>query len=162
MLTTDARQTANQANAQHSTGPKTPDGKAAVAQNAISLGLFSSRDLVRPEEQSEYDELRASLESHLRPATAMERTHAMEILHAAWRLRRCALVEANLLAPPSNPASIPWSRTKPPPPLKLRSTAPVPTPATISDSPAKTSPGSRQSANSAPNLTPTPNRNPKV
>jgi hypothetical protein len=99
MLTTDARQTANQANAQHSTGPKTPDGKAAVAQNAISLGLFSSRDLVRPEEQSEYDELRASLESHLRPATAMERTHAMEILHAAWRLRRCALVEANLLAP---------------------------------------------------------------
>ena len=98
MLNTDARQTANQANAQNSTGPKTPEGKATVSQNAVSLGLFSSRDLVRPEEQSEYDELRASLESDLRPATAMERTHAMEILHAAWRLRRCAQVEANLLA----------------------------------------------------------------
>jgi len=99
MLTTEARQTANQANARHSTGPKTSEGKAAVSQNAVSLALFSSRDLVRPEEQSEYDELRASLESDLRPATAMERTHAMEILHATWRLHRCAQVEANLLAP---------------------------------------------------------------
>jgi hypothetical protein len=99
MLITEARQSANQANAQHSTGPKTPEGKAAVAQNSATLGLFCSRDLVRPEEQSEYDELRASLESGLRPVTAMERTHALEILHATWRLRRCALVEANLLAP---------------------------------------------------------------
>jgi hypothetical protein len=74
---------------------QTAGGKATVSQNAVSLGLFSSRDLVRPEEQSEYLELRDSLESDLRPATAMERTHAMEILHAAWRLRRCALVEAN-------------------------------------------------------------------
>ena len=98
-MLTDAKFAANQANAQHSTGPKTPEGKAAAAQNAVSLGLFSSRDLVRPEEQAEYDELRDSLESDLRPATAMERTHAMEILHATWRLRRCALVEANLLAP---------------------------------------------------------------
>ncbi len=97
-MLTDAKFAANQANAQHSTGPKTPEGKAAVAQNSVTLGLFSSRDLVRPEEQSEYDELRDSLESDLRPATAMERTHAMEILHAAWRLRRCAQVEANLLA----------------------------------------------------------------
>jgi hypothetical protein len=76
MLTTEARQTANQANAQHSTGPKTPEGKAATSRNAVTLGLFSSRDLVRPEEESEYLELRASLESDLRPATAMERTHA--------------------------------------------------------------------------------------
>jgi hypothetical protein len=148
MLTTDARQTANQANAQHSTGPKTPDGKAAVAQNAISLGLFSSRDLVRPEEQSEYDELRASLESHLRPATAMERTHAMEILHAAWRLRRCALVEANLLAPTLESGLDPMEQDK--------------TAATTQVKVDRARAQARNSANSAPNLTPTPNRNPKV
>lgn len=98
-MLTDAKLAANQANAQHSTGPKTAQGKAAVAQNSATLGLFCSRDLVRPEEQSEYDELRDSLQSDLRPANAMERTHAMEILHATWRLRRCAQVEANLLAP---------------------------------------------------------------
>jgi hypothetical protein len=98
-MLTDAKLAANQANAQHSTGPRTAEGKAAVAQNSATLGLFCSRDLVRPEEQSEYDELRDSLQSDLRPANAMERTHAMEILHATWRLRRCALVETNLLAP---------------------------------------------------------------
>jgi hypothetical protein len=98
-MLTDAKLAANQANARHSTGPKTPEGKAASSRNSVALGLFSSGDLVRPEEESEYLELRAALESDLRPATAMERTHAMEILHATWRLRRCALVEANLLAP---------------------------------------------------------------
>jgi len=96
-MLTDAKFAANQANAQHSTGPRTPEGKAAVSQNSVTLGLFAARDLVRPEDQSEYDELRAGLEAELCPATTMERTHAMEILHASWRLRRCAVVEAGLL-----------------------------------------------------------------
>jgi len=87
---------ANQLNALASSGPRTPEGKARVAQNSVTLGLFASRDLVRPEEQSEYDELRAALEAELLPATVMERTHAMEILHATWRLRRCAVTEAGL------------------------------------------------------------------
>ena len=96
-MLTDAKFAANQANAQHSTGPRTPEGKAAVSQNSATFGLFAARDLVRPEDQSEYDELRAGLEAELCPATTMERTHAMEILHASWRLRRCAVVEAGLL-----------------------------------------------------------------
>jgi hypothetical protein len=89
-MLTDAKLAANQANARHSTGPNTPEGKATVAENSSTLGLFCSRDLVRPEEEAEYLELRDSFESDLRSATAMERTHAVEILHATWRLRRCA------------------------------------------------------------------------
>jgi len=96
-MLTDAKFAANQANAQHSTGPRTSEGKSAVSQNSATFGLFATRDLVRPEDQSEYDELRAGLEAELCPATTMERTHAMEILHASWRLRRCAVVEAGLL-----------------------------------------------------------------
>jgi hypothetical protein len=98
-MTSDARRLANQLNALASTGPRTSEGKARVAQNSVTLGLFASRDLVRPEDQPEYDDLRAALEAELLPATVMERTLAMEILHATWRLRRCALVEANLTAP---------------------------------------------------------------
>ena len=94
-MLTDAKLNANRANAQSSTGPRTPEGKAKVALNSATHGLFSSRDLVLPEEQAEYDELRADLEAELCPATALERTHAAEI-HAAWRLRRCALAEAGL------------------------------------------------------------------
>jgi len=95
-MLTDAKLNANRANAQASTGPRTPEGKAKVALNSATHGLFSSRDLVLPDEQAEYDQLRADLEAELCPATALERTHAAEILHAAWRLRRCALAEAGL------------------------------------------------------------------
>ena len=95
-MLTDAKLNANRVSAQSSTGPRTPEGKAKVALNSATHGLFSSRDLVLPDEQAEYDELRADLEAELRPATALERTHAAEILHAAWRLRRCALAEAGL------------------------------------------------------------------
>ena len=95
-MLTDAKLNANRAKAQSSTGPRTPEGKAKVALNSATHGLFSSRDLVLPDEQAEYDQLRADLEAELCPATALERTHAAEILHAAWRLRRCALAEAGL------------------------------------------------------------------
>ena len=95
-MLTEEKLNANKSNAQFSTGPRTSEGKARVAANSVTLGLFASRDLIRPEERAEYDELRAALEAELRPASAMERTHAMEILHASWRLRRCALVEAGL------------------------------------------------------------------
>jgi hypothetical protein len=67
-MLTDAKLNANRANAQSSTGPRTPEGKAKVALNSATHGLFSSRDLVLPDEQAEYDELRANLEPELRPA----------------------------------------------------------------------------------------------
>jgi len=95
-MTSEAQNTANRANAQSSTGPRTTEGKARVARNSVTLGLFAARDLVHPEEQPEYDELRDALEAELFPATVMERTLAMEILHATWRLRRCSLTEAAL------------------------------------------------------------------
>ena len=49
-MLTDAKFTANQANAQPSTGPRTPEGKAAVSQNSPTFGLFAS-----PEDQAEYE-----------------------------------------------------------------------------------------------------------
>jgi hypothetical protein len=90
-MTSEAQTAANRHNAQQSTGPRSPEARARVSQNSVTLGLFAARDIVRPDEQSEYDELRAALEDELLPATVMERTLAMEILHAKWRLRRCAV-----------------------------------------------------------------------
>jgi len=95
-MTSPAQIRANQTNSQASSGPRSPESKARVAQNSVTHGLFAAHDIVRPEEQPEYDDLRAALEAELLPETTMERTHAKEILHATWRLRRCAIVEGNL------------------------------------------------------------------
>jgi hypothetical protein len=95
-MSSEARLAANRQNAQTSTGPRTEHGKARSSQNAASLGLFSARAFVRPEEIAEYDCLRAGLIAELAPASLMEQAHATEILNSMWRLRRCSLVEASL------------------------------------------------------------------
>lgn len=49
---------ANAQNAQHSTGPKTPEGKARASANARTHGLCAKDVIVaNPEEQIEFDEL---------------------------------------------------------------------------------------------------------
>jgi len=97
-MATIAQINANQINAQASTGPRTVEGKARSAANAVSFGLFSSRGLVRPEEIEEHDQLRAGLAEELKPDTILEHAMAAQILHAMWRLRRCAQVEETLAA----------------------------------------------------------------
>ena len=54
-MTTDARTEANRKNAQRSTGPKTPEGKARSSKNALKHGL-TSEELILPGENPEaYD-----------------------------------------------------------------------------------------------------------
>lgn len=49
--------TANRQNAKHSTGPKTPAGKARISHNAISHGIFAQRLLLEGEQPEEYQRL---------------------------------------------------------------------------------------------------------
>ena len=58
-MATQAQTSANRANSQKSTGPRTAEGKAAVSQNAFKHGLFVDKAVVRDESQDEYD-LRAA------------------------------------------------------------------------------------------------------
>jgi hypothetical protein len=106
-MSSAARLAANRQNAQASTGPRTEQGKARSSQNAASLGLFSARAFVRPEEIAEYDALRAGLIAELAPASLMEQAHATEILNSMWRLRRCSLVEASLADLDAAPDTLP-------------------------------------------------------
>jgi hypothetical protein len=94
-MTSAAQLAANRRNAQFSTGPHTREGKALVSRNAVSFGLFSTRDFVRPDEFADYELLRDSLLEELRPEGILELTHASEILSATWRLRRCGILEAS-------------------------------------------------------------------
>lgn len=68
---------------------------------------------MRPFEIPEHDQLRDGLAEELKPDTLLEHTMAAQILHAMWRLRRCAQVEESLAAragdldPMDNPETLP-------------------------------------------------------
>ena len=84
---------ANRQNAQSSTGPRTPEGKARVAQNAIKHGLTSKHLIIRPEEQDEFDDLQTSLYLELDPQGAVETVTFHDLIHAAWNLHRLRRME---------------------------------------------------------------------
>ena len=92
-MATAAQSAANLANAQHSTGPKTAEGKARVSQNALRHGLTSTRFVVPEAQRQEFETLRADLLAELDPQGAVETVTFEEILHAAWNLHRFRSIE---------------------------------------------------------------------
>ena len=98
-MATTAQILANRLNAELAHGPVTVAGKVRVSQNATKFGLFSVANFVRPEEQDIFKEFESGYLSELSPVTPLENTLAREIIHAAWRLRRCADLE---IAPPQD------------------------------------------------------------
>jgi len=98
-MSTTAQILANRQNAELSCGPLTVAGKARVSQNATRFGLFSVANFVRPEEQQIFNEFESGYLIELSPDSPLEQTLAREIIHASWRLRRCASLE---VAPPED------------------------------------------------------------
>jgi hypothetical protein len=95
-MSTDAKIQANRQNAQQSTGPQTESGKSAASRNALTLGLYTRVDYVKPDERDIYKEFCETLYTELSPEGLLEETFATEITGASWRLRRCSAVEADL------------------------------------------------------------------
>jgi len=98
-MSTAAQILANRQNAERSHGPVTAEGRARVSQNATKFGLFSVANFVRPEERDIFNEFESGYFAELAPDSSLEETLAREIIHAAWRLRRCADLE---IAPPED------------------------------------------------------------
>jgi hypothetical protein len=93
-MATAAQITANQSNAQRSTGPRTEEGKARVAANAVRHGLTARHLVIREDEREAFAKLCAALQSELDPQGAIEQTTFEELLHAAWNLQRFRRLEA--------------------------------------------------------------------
>jgi hypothetical protein len=96
-MATEAQLNANRRNAERSTGPRTPAGQARVATNAIAFGLFAASNFVEAGEEAEYTTFVETLRKQLEPEGPIEETFAIEVVAAAWRLRRCGIIESNLL-----------------------------------------------------------------
>jgi hypothetical protein len=78
---------ANRQNALKSTGPKTPDGKAAVRLNALRHGLLSQEILLPGEDEEALRELAGGLRAELQPVGELEGLLADRITSLLWRLR---------------------------------------------------------------------------
>jgi hypothetical protein len=94
--TSQARIDANRANAQHSTGPRTPEGKARVARNAVKHGLLSRQAVLPTDDRAEFEEFHAAMWLDLKAVGAREEMLAERIVAQYWRLRRAMRVEACL------------------------------------------------------------------
>jgi hypothetical protein len=66
-VTSDRQIEANRRNAKKSTGPRTAEGKAVVAQNAVRHGLLSTKLLIEGEEAAELFGLADRPRAELRP-----------------------------------------------------------------------------------------------
>ncbi len=95
-MATEKQIEANRRNSIHSTGPCTEAGREASAQNHLTLGLFTRRDYVKPEERDLYKEFCDGFYSELGPEGHIETALAAEIVAASWRLRRCSEAEGDL------------------------------------------------------------------
>ena len=79
---------ANRCNAQKSTGPRTPEGKAVVAQNAVKHGLLAKQAVIVGEDPGEYEFYRDQMVGELGPVGLVESMLAERVVSLSWRLRR--------------------------------------------------------------------------
>jgi hypothetical protein len=92
-----AQLTANHANAQNSTGPRTVEGRQRSSVNRLRHGLTSTQIILPGEDAAEYDELREDLLGTYKPANATECTLVEEIAASSWRLMRARRQETIIL-----------------------------------------------------------------
>ncbi len=97
-MTSEKQARANRRNTLKSTGPKTPEGKAAVRHNALRHGLLSRDVLLPGEDEDALRELGERLWDKLQPVGALESLLVNRIISSTWRLQRLGRVQAGIFA----------------------------------------------------------------
>ena len=95
-MATPAQITANRANAQKSTGPRSAEGKSASRFNALKHGMDAASVIIPGEDPAIYDALAVNYQRDYRPETPSENFHVDTMLRADWQKRRLMPVEADL------------------------------------------------------------------
>ena len=107
-MSTTAQQFANRENSKFSTGPRTPEGKAASSQNAASHGLCAVDPVLPHEDRSQFNSLLEHYQSDFQPTTAHEEFLVQQMAGARWKLNRAERIENAMFAAldsPGDPAT---------------------------------------------------------
>lgn len=98
-MTTDKQTAANRRNAQLSTGPTTPAGKAVSAQNAVQHGLCSESPVVAGlESQDDWEAHCREIVESLAPVGRLENLLAQRVALLFWRYERLTRYETAVTA----------------------------------------------------------------
>lgn len=87
---------AHRRNALKSSGPKTPQGKAAVSLNSLCHGLRARTVVLPGESREEFDRLCNDLEREWRPVSRTAQFYLEQMAVSQWKLTRMEIGEANL------------------------------------------------------------------
>src|SRR5438067_1210728 len=92
-MATIAQIEANRSNASKSTGPKTPEGKAAVRLNSLRHGLRARTVVLPGENPEEFQELCDDLEAEWKPKSRSEQFYVEQMAISQWKLTRMEMAE---------------------------------------------------------------------
>jgi hypothetical protein len=87
---------ANRRNAQKSTGPRTPEGKARSSQNALKSGIDSHAQIIHGETPADLERLKFDYHGRFLPNTPEQRMLVDTLIDCEWLLRRFRRVEAEI------------------------------------------------------------------
>ncbi len=97
MLVSQSKLEANRRNARRSTGPRTREGKARSAMNAVKHGMCAASVCVRGEESATFEAMLGQLLEEHRPRTGTAFALVYRLALATWNLRRLAEAETQLI-----------------------------------------------------------------
>jgi|SRR5215831_20669990 len=87
---------ANRKNSKSSTGPASPEGKAASSQNAFKTGIDAKAQVLIFENSADLDALTDEYHLHFAPASPEERCLVDTLINSEWLRRRYMSVEARV------------------------------------------------------------------
>ena len=87
---------ANRLNSQKSTGPRTPNGKAASSMNALRSGIDAKSQIIRGEKAPNLETLKSEYYQRFHPTTPEQRMLVDTLVDCEWLLRRFRTVEAQI------------------------------------------------------------------
>src|SRR4029077_17358845 len=80
------------------TGPKSPEGKAASAQNGLTHGLTARRHPILPgEDEQAFAALHDALVRDLKARGTLQREMVWDLALIRWKLRRLPSIEAEMI-----------------------------------------------------------------
>src|SRR5260370_42162508 len=94
-MLTDRKIEANRQNAQHSTGPTTPEGRAAVRLNGLKHRLCAETIVVPGEDPVEFEAMLDAYRAEHQPATPSAECLVRHAAMAHWRLLRLIRLQAS-------------------------------------------------------------------